>query len=234
MSSKSAIYCALVIGCFGAAPASAELLTHKDLSASIAVTIAQTAIEVCKTNGYAVSATVVGRNGEILVQIRGDNTGPHTFENSFRKAYTARTFRSPSGALADRLKADPTLGLILRDLRRHRGWTLKEMSERSGIPVSTLSKVEHDRLTLTYDKLLQLSQKLNIRISELFAESEQAEEGVTARRSIGRPEQGGVGQPAVAHQAGQILLAAFVDRGLDRLHLVDVAGFLPVVAVVRQ
>jgi transcriptional regulator with XRE-family HTH domain len=86
------------------------------------------------------------------------------------------------------MSAHPTLGLILRDLRRHRGWTLKEMSERSGIPVSTLSKVEHDRLTLTYDKLLQLSQKLNIRISELFAESEQAEEGVTARRSIGRQE----------------------------------------------
>src|SRR5690242_1150154 len=62
------------------------------------------------------------------------------------------------------------------------------MSEKSGIPVSTLSKVEHDRLTLTYDKLLQLSQKLNIRISELFAEGEPAEEGVTARRSIGRQE----------------------------------------------
>src|SRR4051812_27054670 len=82
----------------------------------------------------------------------------------------------------------PTLGRILRDLRSHRGWTLKEMSEKSGIPVSTLSKVEHDRLTLTYDKLLQLSQKLNIRISELFAESEAPEEGVTARRSIGRQE----------------------------------------------
>ena len=81
----------------------------------------------------------------------------------------------------------PTLGRILKDLRRHRGWTLKEMSDRSGIPVSTLSKVENDRLTLTYDKLLQLSQKLNIRISELFAESE-PEEGVTARRSIGRKQ----------------------------------------------
>jgi uncharacterized protein GlcG (DUF336 family) len=113
MSSKSRIYYyALAVGCFCSAPASAQLLAHKDLTASLAVTIAQTAIEVCKTNGYAVSATVVGRNGEILVQIRGDNTGPHTFENSFRKAYTARTFRSPSGALADRLKADPTLGLI--------------------------------------------------------------------------------------------------------------------------
>jgi mannose-6-phosphate isomerase-like protein (cupin superfamily) len=63
------------------------------------------------------------------------------------------------------------------------------MSERSGIPVSTLSKVEHDRLTLTYDKLMQLSQRLNIRMSELFAEG-RLNEQVTARRSIGRPEQG--------------------------------------------
>src|SRR5271163_2481232 len=95
-----------------AAPADAQLLNHKDLTASIAITIAETAIETCKTNGYAVSATVVGRNGEIIVQVRGDNTGPHIIENSFRKAYTARTFRMPSGALVDRVKADPTLGII--------------------------------------------------------------------------------------------------------------------------
>ena len=86
------------------------------------------------------------------------------------------------------MSAHPTLGLNLRDLRNHRGWTLKEMSEKSGIPVSTLSKVEHDRLTLTYDKLLQLSQKLQIRMSELFAEGEPAGESVTARRSIGRQD----------------------------------------------
>jgi uncharacterized protein GlcG (DUF336 family) len=96
-----------------AAPAGAQLLNHKDLTASIALTIAQTAIETCKTNGYAVSATVVGRNGEIIVQVHGDNANPHTMENSFRKAYTARTTRSPSGALVERLKADPTLGAFL-------------------------------------------------------------------------------------------------------------------------
>lgn len=82
----------------------------------------------------------------------------------------------------------PTLGSLMRSLRMRHGWTLKEMSERTDIPVSTLSKVEHDRLTLTYDKLMQLSQRLNIRISELFAENpapvvEPA--AVTARRSIG-------------------------------------------------
>jgi uncharacterized protein GlcG (DUF336 family) len=95
-----------------AASARADLLSHKDISAEMAVTIAQTAIATCKANGYAVSSTVVGRNGEVIAQIRGDNTGPHTVENSFRKAYTARTFRSPSGALVERLKKDPALGLI--------------------------------------------------------------------------------------------------------------------------
>ena len=80
-----------------------------------------------------------------------------------------------------------TLGTLMRGLRTRHGWTLKEMSARTGIPVSTLSKVEHDRLTLSYDKLLQLSQRLGIRISELFAESEEAAEApVTARRSIGK------------------------------------------------
>lgn len=112
MSTKSRLYYALAICCLSAAPASAQLVDHKDLTASMAVTIAQTAIETCKTNGYAVSATVVGRNGEVIVQIRGDNTGPHTFENSFRKAYTARTSRQPSGEMAKRLKADPQLSLV--------------------------------------------------------------------------------------------------------------------------
>lgn len=87
--------------------------------------------------------------------------------------------------------AKPTLGSLLRSLRVRNGWTLKEMSGRSGIPISTLSKIEHDRLTLTYDRLLQLSERLNMRLSELFAEPEAvpAPDRVTARRSIGTIEQ---------------------------------------------
>ncbi len=81
----------------------------------------------------------------------------------------------------------PTIGGLLRGLRARNGWTLKEMSARSGIPLSTLSKVEHDRLTLTYDKLQMLSQRLNMPMSELFAEpNDKPEPAVTARRSIGR------------------------------------------------
>jgi transcriptional regulator with XRE-family HTH domain len=82
----------------------------------------------------------------------------------------------------------PTLGRLLRDLRARHGWTLKEMSERTKIPVSTLSKVEHDRLTLTYDKLLQVSEGLKTPLSELFADpigNSSADSAVTARRSLG-------------------------------------------------
>lgn len=78
------------------------------------------------------------------------------------------------------------MGSLLRGLRQRNNWTLKEMSERTGIPFSTLAKVEHDRLTLTYDKLMQLSQRLNLRMSDLFSEPEDGPEApITARRSIG-------------------------------------------------
>lgn len=80
----------------------------------------------------------------------------------------------------------PTLGTVLKGIRSRHGWTLKEMSDRCGIPVSTLSKVEHDRLTLSYDKLQQLSRRLKIRMSDLFADGpDDSAPRVTGRRSIG-------------------------------------------------
>jgi uncharacterized protein GlcG (DUF336 family) len=94
-----------------ALPANAQI-ARKDLSATTALTIAQTALETCTKQGYSVSVTVVGRNGEILVQVRGDDASPHTMENSMRKAYTSRTFRIPSGDMAKRLKDNPQLSNI--------------------------------------------------------------------------------------------------------------------------
>jgi uncharacterized protein GlcG (DUF336 family) len=100
--------CSLGTGLAVAAPAHAQLLTHKDLSSTMALTIAQTAMTTCVGNGYHVSVTVLGRSGEVIVQLRGDEANPHTFENSLRKAYTSRTFRVPSGEIAKRFKDDPS------------------------------------------------------------------------------------------------------------------------------
>ncbi len=97
----------LGLACAIAAPAQAQLIPHKDLSTAMVLTMAQTAIATCTANGYRVSVTVVGRNAEVLLQVRGDGTGPHTMENSMRKAYTSRTFRIPSGEMAKRYKENP-------------------------------------------------------------------------------------------------------------------------------
>lgn len=90
--------------------ANADLLSHKDLTLAVAKTIVETAIADCKAKGYAVSAVVVGRDGETLVAMRGDNASPHTLENARRKAYTARSFRQSTAAYAKKFADnDPTV-----------------------------------------------------------------------------------------------------------------------------
>ena len=71
----------------------------------------------------------------------------------------------------------------LRAIRQQRGWTLRDVSERTGLAISTLSKVEHDQMSLTYDKLVQLAHGLGIGFAELFAPPEHPTM-VTARRSV--------------------------------------------------
>jgi transcriptional regulator with XRE-family HTH domain len=79
----------------------------------------------------------------------------------------------------------PTLGNILRGLRSRNGWTRKEMSAQTGIPLSTLAKVENDQLTLSYDKLLQMGQRLHMQLSELLAHADASEPPAMTRLSVG-------------------------------------------------
>ena len=80
------------------------------------------------------------------------------------------------------------LGAALRSLRRQKAWTLAELSRRTGFSVPTLSKVENDRLSLSYDKLIRLSEGLKVGIAQLFApvDGEGALGAITGRRSVNR------------------------------------------------
>lgn len=108
-SVSASLLAASLVACPGAR---AELLTLKAISTPIALSIAQTAYDSCLQQGYHVSVTVVGLEGQPLVSLRGDSTSPHTIENSLRKAYTSRTFRIPSGEFAQRVKDNPTSGQV--------------------------------------------------------------------------------------------------------------------------
>jgi len=60
------------------------------------------------------------------------------------------------------------LGSHIRELRRERRWSLNELSSRSGIAASTLSKVENGALSLTYDRLLMLAHGFGLTLSEFL------------------------------------------------------------------
>ena len=83
-------------------------------------------------------------------------------------------------------------GAVLRAVRTRRDWTLAEVSRRTGFPVSTLSKIENDRVSLTYDKLTRLSAGLGVDISLFFSGVADASEPTSTqgRRSITRAGDG--------------------------------------------
>lgn len=62
------------------------------------------------------------------------------------------------------------MGERLRQLRRERGLTLQEVAKRSGLAVSTVSKVERGLMAPTYDRFSQLAEGLGVDIAELFSE----------------------------------------------------------------
>ena len=84
------------------------------------------------------------------------------------------------------------MGKLIRAERQRRDWTLRQMSETVGIPLSTLAKVEQDRLSLTYDKLQQFTARLGLTMAEFLAQGQAGAEppsatSVTARRSATDP-----------------------------------------------
>jgi transcriptional regulator with XRE-family HTH domain len=82
-------------------------------------------------------------------------------------------------------------GVALRALRRQRGWTLAEIGARTGLPISTLSKIENGKMSLSFDKLTRIAQGLEVDIGELFSpQPATGNEGFSGRRSISRAGEG--------------------------------------------
>ncbi|MBU6373660.1 MAG: helix-turn-helix domain-containing protein [Alphaproteobacteria bacterium] len=84
------------------------------------------------------------------------------------------------------------LGVRIRRLRQERGWKLAELSARSGIAISTLSKVETGALSLAYDRLLKVANAFDLGLSEFLAppQSEAKGPAQTGRISFARSGSG--------------------------------------------
>ena len=75
---------------------------------------------------------------------------------------SARTSRA--AAAPDRLR----MGEHLRTLRKAHRMTLKTLSERSGVALSTLSKMELGQISVSYEKFAAVARALQVDIAQLF------------------------------------------------------------------
>ncbi|MCM0148803.1 helix-turn-helix transcriptional regulator [Photobacterium galatheae] len=80
------------------------------------------------------------------------------------------------------------LGKRLKEIRMAHGLTLEEASKRTGLARSTLSKIENEQISPTFQAMQKLASGLQIDIPQLFAPPKQIM--ATGRRDITRKEEG--------------------------------------------
>jgi len=76
----------------------------------------------------------------------------------------SRTRGRAAAAMPDRER----VGERLRAIRKEQRLTLKALSERSGVALSTLSKIELGQISVSYEKFAAVARALNVDIAALF------------------------------------------------------------------
>jgi len=80
------------------------------------------------------------------------------------------------------------LGERLKEIRKSLGLTLEEASQKTGLARSTLSKIENEQISPTFQAMQKLTSGLQINIPQLFATPKKVK--ATGRRDITRNEMG--------------------------------------------
>jgi len=109
--------------------------------------------------------------------------------------------------------ASDKIGSAIRKLRLAKGWTLAELSDRCGVPLSTLSRVELGQNALNYEKLVRLCHVLDIDLQGLVAREAETTFVPSGRRSVTRA---GQGEPvALGGQTGRRAAADLLSKSLS-------------------
>lgn len=122
-----------------------------------------------------------------------------------------------------------TLGSALRAIRKERHWSLADAAKRTGMSVSTLSKVENGQRSMTYDKILRLADALEVDISALFTvpDSSPHDRRFSGRRAVqrnGEAFQVEAGVYTYSYLAHELTRKRFTPVIMD-IHATSVAEF---------
>ncbi|MXU65848.1 helix-turn-helix domain-containing protein [Oceanomicrobium pacificus] len=112
------------------------------------------------------------------------SSGPETPESD-QEISVLRVARASGD---DQLAAPINLGERVRALRKARNWTLEQAARKAGLARSTLSKIENEQMSPTFDAMRKLADGLDISIPQLFTPPKN--DRVLARRAITRTGEG--------------------------------------------
>jgi uncharacterized protein GlcG (DUF336 family) len=90
-----------------------SVINEVTLSTDAALQVASAALAQCRSDGQKVTISVVDHAGREKIRVRDDGAAPHTEVHSFRKAYTAATYRMPSAEYAKRVTELRAFGPVL-------------------------------------------------------------------------------------------------------------------------
>ena len=85
-----------------------------------------------------------------------------------RNMITADTIDTTPVKMDEPRTAGALLGDRLRAIRKQRKWTLADLRDQTGLAISTLSKVENNKISLTYEKLASLASGLELDLADLL------------------------------------------------------------------
>ena len=127
----------------------------------------------------------------------------------------ARSARAPATAApeADRER----LGLRLREHRKARRLTLKDLSARSGVALSTLSKMELGQISVSYEKLAAVARALSLDVGHLFDTRAAAPAGAAAPVVVWS-EAGGAPAYSSGNYDYRMLATDFPGKRMTPLH----------------
>ncbi len=80
------------------------------------------------------------------------------------------------------------LGQRVRQLRKDRKWTLEQAAQEAGLARSTLSKIENEQMSPTFDAVKKLAEGLGISVPQLFTAPKS--EQVMARLAVTKLNEG--------------------------------------------
>jgi len=101
--------CAILVAILALGPRVAgaqSLVTERTISVAAAQEAAGVALEQCRKEGHRVTVTVLDHAARTKVVLRDDGASPHSLQHSLNKAYTALTYREPSGDYGKRAAAN--------------------------------------------------------------------------------------------------------------------------------